>query len=401
MNGYLELYHHGIQGQKWGKKNGPPYPLSRSQMSSAEKKQRNIKKNIDKAARRTDKRKSQDVHSDLKSRVASNVKDKVIFEDYRKIQNKRQELYDSYEETKIKMEKEIDKNPKIQELFNKQVRWAADEGYEYFSKMTDFGEEIHDMAIDIYRNKERYLPETTKNLRNIKKSQGEYIKLVNDNVQRIVDEFGNEKISKLKRENITYNDIINQIVRRESNRDFYGDLEGRMFDDIRDTLYNNTNFLKQTYIEKYFDKDHRHLSHSAKGSTWEEHKYIKRVDGTYYYPDSYEGGRHLPDSSTDKEPEGDYTLEKSDIEKLANEVIRGNFGNGQTRKDLLGDNYQEVQTRVNEILRSQTGSVKISKTSEETKDVGEKAIKNAVEKVTQASKGLNMEQVYSVYRKKK
>lgn len=26
-----ELYHHGIDGQKWGKKNGPPYPLSRAE----------------------------------------------------------------------------------------------------------------------------------------------------------------------------------------------------------------------------------------------------------------------------------------------------------------------------------------------------------------------------------
>lgn len=52
----------------------------------------------------------------------------------------------------------------------------------------------------------------------------------------------------------------------------------------------------------------RALVHSAKGSTWEEHKYIKRIDGTYYYPDSYEGGRHLPKdksdtSSDDKEVE--------------------------------------------------------------------------------------------------
>lgn len=142
----------------------------------------------------------------------------------------------------------------------------------------------------------------------------------------------------------------------------------------------------------------KQLLHSAKGSTWEEHKYIKRIDETYYYPDSYEGGRHLPDSNN-KEPEGDYKIDKSDIEKLANEVIRGNFGNGQTRKDLLGDNYQEVQTRVNEILRSQIGSTKISDTK--TIEAAEKAVKSAVEKVTQASKGLNMEQVYSVYRKKK
>lgn len=32
------LSHHGIQGQKWGKKNGPPYPLGASDHSAAEKK---------------------------------------------------------------------------------------------------------------------------------------------------------------------------------------------------------------------------------------------------------------------------------------------------------------------------------------------------------------------------
>jgi len=33
-----ELYHHGIRGQKWGQRNGPPYPLSPSKHSASEKK---------------------------------------------------------------------------------------------------------------------------------------------------------------------------------------------------------------------------------------------------------------------------------------------------------------------------------------------------------------------------
>lgn len=32
---YNELYHHGRLGQRWGQKNGPPYPLSRGTVSQA------------------------------------------------------------------------------------------------------------------------------------------------------------------------------------------------------------------------------------------------------------------------------------------------------------------------------------------------------------------------------
>jgi hypothetical protein len=38
-----------------------------------------------------------------------------------------------------------------------------------------------------------------------------------------------------------------------------------------------------------------------------------------------------------------------DVEKLAKEVIRGNYGVGLERKQLLGNRYKEIQNRVNQI----------------------------------------------------
>lgn len=40
------------------------------------------------------------------------------------------------------------------------------------------------------------------------------------------------------------------------------------------------------------------------------------------------------------------------ITALALDVIRGKYGTGQTRKTLLGDKYQQVQAKVNELLKS-------------------------------------------------
>jgi hypothetical protein len=143
------------------------------------------------------------------------------------------------------------------------------------------------------------------------------------------------------------------------------------------------------------------LVHSAKGSTWEEHKYIKRLDGTYYYPDSYKGGRHLDnsDSSSEVENEESFTLTSDEIDSLAKEVIRGNFGNGDERKEAIGEHYQEIQNRVNELMKSMTTSTtKISEASEEVVDSGTKAVTKAVS--TSTTKGIDLEKVYNVYRNK-
>ena len=52
--------------------------------------------------------------------------------------------------------------------------------------------------------------------------------------------------------------------------------------------------------------------------------------------------------------------EKTDIDKIAREVIRGEWGNGEERKERLkkaGYSYEEVQNRVNELLSEDKKSI--------------------------------------------
>lgn len=44
------------------------------------------------------------------------------------------------------------------------------------------------------------------------------------------------------------------------------------------------------------------------------------------------------------------SIQEKTTEELAREVIEGKYGNGEDRKNALGDRYAEVQARVNEIL---------------------------------------------------
>lgn len=213
------------------------------------------------------------------------------------------------------------------------------------------------------------------------------------------------------------------------------------------------------------------LRHSAKGSTWDEHKYLKKVDGNYYYPVGYTKGRtvdslkddkpvekkkseikpkssssgvlpglkgmsisgtggskksessgktyepgvlHIPKelaktgaaSSSLKKTESN-KMSDAEVESMALRTIRGEFGNGQVRKDILGDDYQEIQDKVNQLMKEITATQRsFTGTPPEVVEKGETAMKSAIKKVsntkvTESSKGIDMEQVQSVYRKKR
>lgn len=55
-------------------------------------------------------------------------------------------------------------------------------------------------------------------------------------------------------------------------------------------------------------------------------------------------------SSTSHSEESDNNVD-GDVETNARRVIRGDFGNGQERRDKLGSSYSEIQGKVNEMYR--------------------------------------------------
>lgn len=147
------------------------------------------------------------------------------------------------------------------------------------------------------------------------------------------------------------------------------------------------------------------ISHSAKGSEWDEHQYVKKVDGNYYYPDGYTKGRTISSLKENDKTRStvDITkenLSKDDVEAAAMEVIRGRYGNGQERKDALGDNYRQIQDRVNQIMKTM-GSAKIYNANESVVSEGEKAVKKATSTKTNVHSGVDMDRVMSVYEKRK
>lgn len=115
-------------------------------------------------------------------------------------------------------------------------------------------------------------------------------------------------------------------------------------------------------VEKVYDNNHVYTSESGYGSKnpfWNSHRYNN--NGRWGCNSNYKFLGFIYNPAV-KEEVIEAPVRKS-VDELAREVIRGDWGNGQDRKDRLtaaGYSYSEVQGRVNEILRGNVSSAPAS-----------------------------------------
>lgn len=69
----------------------------------------------------------------------------------------------------------------------------------------------------------------------------------------------------------------------------------------------------------------------------------------------------FPERQQEKDQKQSTELDDETLTRLANLVIRGLFGNGAERKEALGDNYDNVQQKVNELLRKTSNKNSVDK----------------------------------------
>lgn len=158
-----ELYHHGIMGMKWGKRNGPPYPLGASDHSASEKKA-GWRKSLDsdgrvaaakankKAAKKTAKKKNKEYHKAYNKTTHRQISDQMTARG----RNQKAEQYkkmhaaaaDSYEADKAY--KQAKKDLKIAKKdgkggWHESVSYKGeDKGLEYESHMTKRARKLAD-----------------------------------------------------------------------------------------------------------------------------------------------------------------------------------------------------------------------------------------------------------------
>lgn len=76
------------------------------------------------------------------------------------------------------------------------------------------------------------------------------------------------------------------------------------------------------------------LVHSAKGSEWEKHKYVKKLGSAYYYPVGYDKGRTIDELEKSKKTGSDAS-EKEEKKKISDSSTEGTTDTKDWEKKVL------------------------------------------------------------------
>ena len=138
-----------------------------------------------------------------------------------------------------------------------------------------------------------------------------------------------------------------------------------------------------------FGMTDNYLIHSAKGTSWKNHKYIKKVGNKYYYKDEKgelvegdpsDNGDILTETkesttSSSKSKKSKKSTETDRIKALANKVMAGKLGQNQLRKATSSKDYIKVMNTINSKFKKPSSSGSSSKNKEKEKKTSEKKTK--------------------------
>lgn len=156
------LEHHGIKGQSWGKRNGPPYPLKAAQLNSDERKENPKGSNEQQKAelKASGKKSLMDRISDKhKQHVIQKKRDEAQKKREATIKAKKQAEIDAANAEKKRKDKLYKYSP--EELLEHRLEYSNDELNDAIAKLKQ-ANALQDIAIDTARRENNLFEEQTK-----------------------------------------------------------------------------------------------------------------------------------------------------------------------------------------------------------------------------------------------